>query len=177
MTTETLVIVTSIAPGNINKQQAAINSWLNLGFEVVSLNILEEIEKLQPLYQDIKFHRVFRDGREHYGKPYVYIDDLLSYLREYGSQICGIVNADIILKAEQDFTEFIREQTQNSILLASRVDVDTAESINGEIYDVGVDVFFFEKELLEKFPSSDFCLGIPFWDFWVPVIAWQQGLT
>ncbi|NES86169.1 MAG: glycosyltransferase [Moorea sp. SIO1G6] len=177
MTTETLVIVTSIAPGNVKKQQAAINSWLTLGFEVVSLNIIEEIEKLQPLYQDIKFHRVFRDGREHYGKPYVYIDDLLSYLRQYGSQICGIVNADIILKAEQDFTEFIREQTQDSILLASRVDIDTAESINGEIYDVGVDVFFFEKELLEKFPSSDFCLGIPFWDFWVPVIAWQQGLT
>ena len=92
-----VIIATSIAPKNIERQQAAIQTWLDLGFSVVSLNTAEEVKQLQPIYQGVSFHTATRHGRQKYHKPYIYIDDILSYLQYHGTKICGIVNSDIYL--------------------------------------------------------------------------------
>ncbi|MBD2088990.1 hypothetical protein H6F67_03870 [Microcoleus sp. FACHB-1515] len=175
--TEDVVIVTSIAPVGIEKQKAAIDTWIALGFSVVSLNIQAEVDKLKSIFSNVKFHVVNRDGREKYGKPLVYIDDILSYLQEYGGKIGGIVNSDIHIRAEKDFASFILEQAEDSMVFASRVDIDSSESKSGETYAYGFDMFFFDQKLLKFFPTSDLCLGVPWWDYWVPLIALQKGLN
>lgn len=172
---ESILIVTSIAPGNIEKQQAAIQSWYDLGFSIVSLNIESEAKQLQPLYENVDFCIVKRDGNGLYGKPYVYINDLLDYLSEYGATIGGIINSDIHLRADHKFASFIFEQTQDSMVFASRLDVESLEATEGKIYQCGFDVFFFDKNLLKDFPRLELCLGVPCWDLWIPFVAVQKN--
>ncbi|MEG4074105.1 FkbM family methyltransferase [Microcoleus sp. Pol14C2] len=173
-----VAILTSIAPGNIANQRAAVESWRSLGFEAVSLNSREEISQLQPIYENVTFHEVKRDARTEAGRPLVYLDDLFVYLRDCGTKICGIVNSDIRLEADGDLISFICKQAENAVVFGSRTDVDSpAEQAAGEIYAKGFDFFFFDKELLKHFPNSQFCLGLPWWDLWIPLIAQQKGLT
>jgi hypothetical protein len=173
-----VVIATSIAPVEIEKQQAAIKTWIDLGFSVVSLNIQKEVDKLQPLFKDVHFYTVNRDASDKYCKPFVYVNDVLDYLRYQGSRIGGIVNSDIHLRAEKNLVPYIIEHSQNSVLFASRIDIDTAESKTGELYCYGFDAFFFDQKLIENYPICNyFCLGIPWWDYWIPTIALNKSLN
>jgi len=175
-TTAPIVMVTSIAPGNVENQKAAMQSWLIHGFSIVSLNNREEVNQLQPIYTDITFYAVNRDAHDEVGKPLIYLDSVFDYLREYGTDVCGIVNSDIHLKADSRFVSFIRRQAKNSVLFASRVDVNSIEEVEGEVLWIGFDVFFFDKQLIKHFPFSKFCLGIPMWDYWLPLIVLTKGI-
>lgn len=173
-----VLIATSIAPFSIEKQKLAVQTWLDLGFSVVSLNIKDEIDKLQSVFEGVAFYEVKRDARERYGKPFVYVNDILQYLQECDVEVCGIVNSDIQIRAAQDFVSYIYDQAKGSTVFASRIDIDSAESITGEMYGYGFDMFFFDRDLLQYFPVCDaFCLGIPWWDYWVPCIALKKSLN
>ncbi|MEG3895513.1 glycosyltransferase [Microcoleus sp. SVA1_B6] len=169
-----VLIVTSIAPGKVENQRAAVESWLSLGFHVVSLNNHKEVKQLKPLYQNVTFHAVERDAQLEAGRPLIYLDDIFQYLRERGTKICGIVNSDICLKADKNFIVFACQQAKNAMVLASRVDVNSPEERRGETYIHGFDAFFFDKQLLEHFPTSRFCLGLPWWDYFVPLVVQQR---
>ena len=108
------------------------------------MNIQPEIDKLDSQFPEVHFSQVNRDGRQQYGKPFVYVNDVLHYLQEYGSEIVGIVNSDIHLRASSDFISYIQEQAHNSVVFASRIDIDTPQSIEGEMYGYGFDLFFFD---------------------------------
>lgn len=178
ISTNDIVIATSIAPVGIEKQRAAIETWLELGFTVVSLNIQAEIDKLKPQFPEIIFHRVERDARQQYGKPFVYVNDVLSYLEGCGASIVGIVNSDIHLRTDLNFLSYLKTEAENSMIFASRIDIDSAESETGEMYGYGFDFFFFDRYLLKDFPVYDeFCLGIPWWDYWVPLTALQNNFN
>ena len=172
-----LVIVTSIAPGNEKNQLSAIESWQKSGFTVVSLNNQAEVNQLESIYKDVTFYAVKRDGKATVGRPLVYVDDLLLYLKQYGTKICGIINSDIRLEAGENFLSFVSQQAENSVIFGSRVDIDSFELTGGEIYQRGFDIFFFDKVLLEEFPISQFCLGLPWWDLWIPSMAIKKGLN
>ncbi|WP_293136591.1 hypothetical protein [Okeania sp. SIO3I5] len=172
---ESILIVTSIAPGNTERQKAAIQSWYDLGFSIVSLNIKSEVQQLQPVYDNVDFHVVEQDGSDLYGKPYVYINDLLDYIRKYGATIGGIINSDIHLRVDKQFLSFIFEETQNSVVFAPRLGVESLEATEGNFYPYGFDAFFFDKKLLKDFPRAEFCLGVPYWDLWVPFIAVKKS--
>jgi len=172
-----MIIVTSIAPGNLEKQKAAITSWKVLGFSVVSLNSASEIEQLKSNYQDVTFQMVNRDAKTEVGKPLIYFDDILGYFREHPSKICGIVNSDIQLQADENFATWVLKEAENAVIFGSRIEIETLEQRRGELYDKGFDFFFFDSKYLKDFPASNFCLGLPWWDFCLPLIAWQRGWT
>jgi tetratricopeptide (TPR) repeat protein len=177
-TDDEIVIATSIAPVGIAKQKAAIDTWLEAGFHVVSLNIQDEIDKLKPIFKEVNFYQVNRDGRKKFGKPFVYVNDVLNFLQEYGSAICGIVNSDIQLRIEDNFIPFILEQARDSFVFASRMDIDSEEDEMGEVYAYGFDMYFFDRTIIRQFPEcDDFCLGVPWWDYWVIAIALQHKLN
>lgn len=171
-----LKIVTSIAPRGLDNQRRAVNSWLALGFRVVSLNCAEEIAQLAPLFPEVEFVAVQRDGRALSGRPLVYFDDILQYYRDSGDTICGIVNSDILLKQDMDFCAIIRDEAAQSLVYGSRVDVTSFDSLSGGVYRGGFDFFFFSRDFLDAYPPSDFMLGMTWWDYWVPTVALLRGL-
>jgi glycosyltransferase involved in cell wall biosynthesis/ADP-heptose:LPS heptosyltransferase/tetratricopeptide (TPR) repeat protein len=168
---DAIVIATSIAPKEIDKQVKAINSWHKLGFEVISVNNPDEIEILREHFPLVNFVEAKRNAKELLGKPYIYIDDILEQLKTAGCNICGIVNSDIFLVANENTLSVIRKEAENSFVYGSRVEVDSLDNLNGELYDRGFDFFFFDKSLIELFPKSDFCIGATWWDYWLPLVS------
>lgn len=173
--TQDILIATSIAPNNIGQQQAAVASWTKLGFSVVSLNIPEEIEQLARYFPDIRFVPAERSAKDLAGRPLIFINDLIDYLRKCDSVICGIVNSDIHFQADDGFRAFLTEQASNSFVCGSRVDVDTMDSGKGEFYDRGFDYFFLDPSILDCYPSEDFCIGMPWWDYWIAIVPILRG--
>jgi len=173
-----VVIVTSIAPKNQEKQRVAIDSWQALGFSVVSLNIQSEIDQLQPLYQNVLFHAVTRDAHSEAGRPLVYLDDVLLYLRQHGTRIGGIVNSDICLKADSNFRLFIAEESVNSLVFGNRINLASIDDVYLQSldwidntvgkYEHGFDYFFFDTSVIDLYPTEAFCIGMPWWDYWMP---------
>ena len=165
-----ITIATSIAPKGIEKQQRAVASWQGLGFRVVSLNTPAEIAALESHFPQIEFVAVHRHGKQLAGKPYVFLDDVLGYLRDAsGSHICGIVNSDIILRAPCDLVDRLWREAKNTLVYGSRIDVRAAEDVEGSLYHRGFDFFFFDRAIIGRLPKTNFMLGVPWWDYWVPI--------
>ncbi len=161
------MLVTSIAPHNIQNQQLAIASWLRLGFSVTSLNAPSEIEQLQRVFSAVDFVAVQKDAALDCGKPLVYLDDVIAFLRSKGSPVCGLINSDIHLRATPEMIRYLIEQAKNSMVLCNRTDVDTLDQDAGEIYKYGFDAFLFDKSILDILTPTEFCLGQPWWDYWL----------
>lgn len=176
-------IITSIAPKPLGKdlenQQLAIKGWRSHGFKVISLNSTDEVNALQPLYPHVIFHPVTRHAAAEVGKPLVYLEDIFDFLKNElpSNGIYGIINADIHLKLDFDYQTLIEKEAKQSLVISSRVEVKDANETTGQIYTRGFDAFFFDAHLLDKIPKSDYCLGMPWWDFWLPLVAQQQNIS
>lgn len=161
-------LVTSVAPHNIESQRRAIDSWLHAGFSVTSLNIEPEIAQCRGAFPDIDFQPVVRDARPECGRPLVYLDDIFAFLKRHGSDVCGLINSDIHLRADEAKVRYVVDQARGSLVLACRTDVESLDNRIGEVYKHGYDVFLFDRAILDLVPSSKFCLGQPWWDYWFP---------
>lgn len=172
-----ITIATSIAPKCIEKQQRAVASWRTFGFRVVSLNTPGEIAQLQAHFPDVEFVAVERHGKHLAGKPYVYLDDVLAYLHaEAASGVCGIVNSDIILRADAHLPSCLWQEAQQTLVFGSRVDIRSADDDVGSVYHRGFDFFFLDRTLIPRLPKTNFMLGVPWWDYWVPIGFQQAGV-
>lgn len=171
-----LTIVTSIAPKELPKQQRAVDSWLALGFRVVSLNISAECDVLEPAFPAVEFCCPPRDGSAIAGKPLVYFDDILAWYREREEQaICGIVNSDIVMAEVQCAMEVLRRAATGGMVISSRIDVATFNPPVGKWYPDGYDLFFFDRTVLHSYAPSNFMLGMPWWDYWAPSVPLLRG--
>ncbi|HOQ03821.1 MAG TPA: hypothetical protein PKY88_01225 [Anaerohalosphaeraceae bacterium] len=165
------VLATSISPRNLDLQQRAVQSWLKAGFSVMSVNNPEEIELLRPLFPQVGFVPARRNGKEHFGKPLIYIDDLLTALKETGASIVGLINSDIHLKMTPAHRRVLREVTRKAVLCVHRIGVQNLDEEKGDMFLGGVDAFLFHRRLLEQIPPSVFCLGVPWWDYYFPIVC------
>ncbi len=174
-------IITSIAPKDFENQKLAIDSWRVHGFRVISLNSAEEVTILQSLYPHVTFHTVSRHAQGEVGKPLIYLDEIINFLKNHPENLLGnvfgIINADIHLRLDFDYQTLIETQAKQSLVISSRVEVNSPDETTGKIYTTGFDAFFFDEHLLDKLPKSDFCLGMPWWDYWFPLVAMQQHIS
>jgi len=170
-----ITIATSIVPRNFETQRVAINSWLHLGFKVISLNSAEEAAIVAQNFPDIPIKIVNRTAESTTGRPYVFFDDVCSAMSEVQTEICGIVNSDILFRAGSDFIDFIVETVSDGLLFGARIDVGSMSNFDGEKFIYGFDYFFFSKRVLKVFPESGFCLGVPWWDYWAPFVPLVKG--
>lgn len=165
-----LSIVTALAPANISAQQAAIKSWQQAGFCVIALNSREDINTLLPQFPNVEFIPACRDARERYGQRCIYLRDLLQCCREQPSDICGIVKSDIILRGDE-LALFMKKEASGSIVFGSRHDAVALDATEGQIHNGAFDYVFFDKRCLPDYPMESFCLGLPWWDYWMILLA------
>lgn len=170
-----ILIATSLIPRNIEIQKSAIATWRELGFQVISLNHAEEVDAVQKHFPHVPVEAVTNAATKKKGRPYVAFDSFRRALAKAQVEICGIVNSDIFLFTDKGFREFVFEKAKNGLLFGSRIDVDSASSRDGTQYVHGFDYFFFNKSILQIYPPSEFCLGIPWWDYWVPIVPLLKG--
>lgn len=173
--TKPFELITSLVPRHDRLQRMAVRSWLRLGFRVISINIEEEQRFLKSAFPEVKFVTPRRDGRKLAGKPMVYFDDILEYCKTSSAECFGIINADIHLAADESLLEFVANEAKGCLVFGSRYEVDSPVSARGWLYTLGFDYFFFDRALLGIYPKSDFMLGVPWWDYWAPLVPSLQG--
>lgn len=166
-----ITVATSIAATkDIGIQKRCIESWIQSGFKVVAVNTQEEITLVKHLFPAVEFVVAKRDARAQFGKPYIYVDDILSYFATQGCKICGIVNSDIYFP-KVNLPLFMHQQALNSLVFGSRLDVTSFENPSSGNFYNGFDYFFFDRDLIKLYPPTNFCIGLPWWDYWVPLVA------
>lgn len=170
-----ITVATSIAPKHIEKQIIAVDSWLILGLQVISVNHPTEIIELSPLFPNVLFIPAAKVATRLTGKPLVFLDDLLSALHASGAGICGIINSDIVLRSFQELPAFLQNHCIGSFVYGPRLDVENLHKPEGGLYQCGRDYFFFERSFIGQIPASDFSIGSPWWDIWLPLVAVHVG--
>jgi hypothetical protein len=181
-----IVVATSIPPNlvryengrNVGQayQRHCIESWFRAGFRVVSCNFPDEILELAPQYPEVGFIPVNRDNGPILGRKTPLIADLLAALANQNEDIVGIINADIFLETK-DWTNVIRAAAQRAIAVAHRVDIESFKNSNSAMpYIQGYDVFFFERKEIRAEIGQSFALGIPWWDYLLPIVFRLRGL-
>jgi len=187
-----LIVATSIIPGRDQTlHKATIESWRAIGCEVISVNGADEAAKLRAEYPGLTVIAVSATAERYARKPVPYIHDLLKTLRSacaahnvpIAQCTLGIINADIFFRDVPDFAGTLRREAKGALILGPRVDVDASASFTAyrpsgdETYSVGYDYFFMSGDVLDDFADSPFCMGMPFWDYWMPLAALLQGRT
>lgn len=166
-------IATSLMPRRIDVQQAAVKSWMELGFQVLSLNVEAERAVLAPLFEGVEFTNIHSNSTL---LPHISIAEILRTLESCRTDICGIVNSDIILSSTDDFISFIWDKTEeDAVIFGPRIDVDNIESRKGSI-SPGYDYFFFRKKLLPIALNGSYTLGGTWWDYWFPISLAINGI-
>lgn len=164
-------IATSLPPRDIETSRLAINSWLELGFKVISVNTMEERDALAPHFPEVEFCVNEETAREDCGgKDYQYLDSLLDALVAYGGDICGIINADIVLRGEQNSWNNVLHIAKDHFVFGSRINVNDLSQRYGLLLEPGFDFFFFPRNFPISVPRTGFVFGQPAWDLFFP--AW-----
>ena len=160
------LIATSLAPFKLERQQAAVASWVAQGFDVTSINSVEEIGQLTPHFPDVTFRVATRDARALAGKPLVPLDDVLAALRGENRSLSAIVNSDIVLGPlhHRPLAEALIEIVGEGFAFNKRMDQER-EDDPGVRYDGGIDAFFFGRKVLFDYPRTPYYLGLPWWDY------------
>ena len=169
-------IATSIAPRKHEVQLAAVNSWFECGFKVISVNTSNEISALESIYPRVKFVDAPRDSSSITGKPLIFVDDVLKALKQSQSLLYGIINSDIILRLSKWQLKQLARDARGSLVFGSRVDIESTDLMEGEFFQEGFDFFFFDNVVANVIVPSEFCLGAPWWDYWFPLIPILKGI-
>lgn len=179
-----MLIATSLMYSNdeyeIEKQVKAMQTWKNAGFDVISCNVREEIDKLQLVFPQVTFRELKRSGKERTGKPFPYIYDMLQILKEEcyeQGKVCGIVNSDIFIQNLNG--NVLREylsKNPDTMLILHRYDIDDESDVTGEYYFSGIDAFFFLPHFISFIPDRGYMLGRPEWDHWFVYEAAKAGI-
>ncbi len=171
-----ITCITSISPTHTNKdiQRKAIESWVELGMGVVSINSVNECEVLKSQYPNVKFISTSRTMQLTYGKPLVNISAIFDECKNLKSENFCIINSDIELQSDKETIKRIEVEMENNIVLANRINYK--EQKNGVKYLLGIDVFFVNKKFLSVFPQSMHALGMTFVDYFIAYTATKSGV-
>jgi hypothetical protein len=163
-----MIIVSSISPNHANSdnQMLAIDSWQRFG-KCYSLNTKNEISKLEDIYNDIEFVETNKTVSGLIGKGLISINELIDFAI-YKKEGLLLINSDIILAD-------LPELKNDGITIFSRYDYKDTIS-NAELFIHGFDVFHIPYQFLEIFPPTIYALGMPFFDYSIPMRAFSLNI-
>jgi hypothetical protein len=165
--------ITSICPKHTyeNIQEECVRAWNELG-RVYSLNCPEEIEVLKPLYPFVEFIEAKQTAKQLFGKPYVYLDDILAFI-EAKDEPFVLINSDISIDGEglkQLFPKY-----KEGLVYLHRWDYREAKN-SATIYPLGVDALIVNPKLLKYIPKTCLFLGGTYWDIVYPYLYMKAGV-
>ena len=172
----TVGVVTSVMPKRIEAQQAALQSWRAAGLSVVSVNSKSEAAELREYFPDITFRIIENPVKDSLGRPLIPVKALVQTAQQASVDVCGIINSDIEFRGAPTFFDLVRQEVPRSLVFGSRVDFPDSGFTHGAAFRNGYDFFFWDKENSLLFEETSMVLGLPWWDFWLPLHAHAQGL-
>ena len=104
-----MILLTTFSATNIENQQRALKSWINLGYEIKSINSKNDIEKLKDIF-NVEFIETDLIGIE-FGKDYVKLNAFTNWIKENESAL--IINSDIEILKKIEITEIYYKSQKN----------------------------------------------------------------
>lgn len=149
-------------------QRDCIESWVESGFRVISVNPMCEVDAVRSLKLPLEVVEANGDGRPT-------IASLLELAQSTGARLCGIVNADCIMVRIPGLAQQLDQETTHGLYFTERIDVgDHGEFVPGSCG--GFDGFYFLPSELGTNFDATLRLGDPWWDYWLPCIAALRGI-
>jgi hypothetical protein len=165
-------VFTTINPNDLSDTQLnAISSWTKK-YKVYSVNRKEEIERIKDIYKDVNFIET-DDIYLYKGKNLIKLNAILDSIRKVSNGLSAIINSDIILTDELEINIKSRYLI-NGIFIGTRYELD-----NGKKYPFiyGYDIFIFNSKYASLFKNEKYVIGMPWWDYWVPICALKNRLN
>jgi hypothetical protein len=146
-----------------------VHSWRRAGFDVVSLNNANEIERLKPFGYEAAYVEIDRE------RPA--ISDFLNVIARAGDPVAGIINADIFLSNDSDLLRSVVDQSAAGMTIIERVNIDPVGLMPSAKSCYGFDAFIFRTDLISEFDLNcpEFLFGHPWWDYWFPLAFAAAG--
>jgi hypothetical protein len=154
-----------------------VESWIEAGFSPYSINSSQE--KLPEFALDLmQIRTVARDAKEATGKNLVFISDFLQEITKVvGGGPFALINADILINKSADISNMVASLKKGSCMIEHRFDFeDFQTTVNAKPYMYGYDFFAFNVEDVRYLPSEKFVFGIPWCDYYLPLLAKFAGL-
>lgn len=159
-------------------QARCVAAWQACGFRVITVNAASEVPQIRAFYPDVEIAVAARDMSALCGKPLVPLAEMVAILCETGSPVGGIVNSDVFLPA-WDMTGWLADclgpARLADCLFLNRQDLSHPASATGTIYKYGFDAFFFRLAALEEISLDPFTIGLPWWDYYLPMALILKG--
>jgi hypothetical protein len=166
-------IFTTINPNdNFEAQSKAVSSWSNK-YKVYSVNTKEEIEKIDSLYPNVTFIET-EDIFKYKNKKLIKLNSILSAIDiTCDSEPVAIVNSDIIL-SENLQININQRYLVNGLFIGTRYELDGDKKYP---FIYGYDVFIFNSRYTNIFKNDKYVIGMPWWDYWVPLACIKNGMN
>ena len=143
-----------------------VDNWERSGFKVTSINCGEEANILRAAGLDVI--------EVESAQKRLKISEIMHAIAKTGLPFAGFMNADCRFIEPID-AEKIGALARNSLILAERIDVDQAGApIN--FLSCGFDAFFFDTATLQSLTDAGYRIGMPWWDYWFPLVMQRSGL-
>jgi hypothetical protein len=152
-------------------QLTCIQSWIDAGLQVVSLNAPKEINALHSFSQSVTFREIPK-GR---GRPL--ITDFFAAAKCYEKEIVGIINADCMILPQSGIAKRLADFLSDDLVVAERVNLDQ-KSLRLTRMSQGFDAFFFKASAISNIKWDDhWRIGDVWYDFWLPVAFRLAGFN
>lgn len=166
-----LLFLTSINPfARITPQMEAVQSWMSADnrIRVVSVNTRKEIDKLRQ-YPGLRGVR-FVEQEDAVDGKYQKLDTMVATANEINADWYVFINSDIRM---EDNAPFLENLETSRPIIGIRTDLKMQGQTSEFPY--GYDVFAMRRAHLDylKNYSTDFAIGLPWWDFYVPLALLQ----
>lgn len=157
-----LVAITSVSPleSHMQVQSECIQSWRDMGMEVISGNTMEEISLLRSQY-DVEFVEV-RPSKS-FDRPCPRIYDLMQIGKRIGAPSL-LINSDISMYGHQGLIVNAIEHGENIVGLRNNWYEEISDH---KVEKWGIDAFLLYPDQISTFPDLDFAIGQTMWDYWV----------
>jgi len=168
-------VFTTINPnGNFEAQNEAMSSWSSK-FSVYSVNTKNDIDKIKDLYPYIKFIET-EEIYLYNNKKLVKLNAILEAIKNSDKEYVCVVNSDIILNVNIDVSSLLKDKyLDKGLIISTRFELD--EEKDPYPFTAGYDIFIFNKKNVNLFLNKKYVIGMPWWDYWIPIIANKNQLN
>ena len=165
-------VVSSLSPHRIERQQKCVQSWVAMGFNVTCVQAEDSVtESMRESFPQVNFVETNKTGVQ-FGKPnHVRVAALLD---QCTSDPILITNSDIEFDGDPDkFQGRWKAPEFGTMLCGVRYDVDPKKGT--KLFKWGIDAFVITPEIASQLPDIGMAIGIPCWDYWIPLHFHKRG--
>lgn len=184
-----VVIATSVAPRmqrldprgidiGPDLQQRCVAAFAEQFGAVLAFNYSEEVAAVAADHPAATVIDVGPASASPFERPLVDIGAVFRHFaRLTDVDVFGLANSDVLASFGPADAACAIDCARKGLVTFQRSETHDLASPAGPPYATGYDMFLFNRRVLEVVPMDGLCFGVPWWDYALPVMAMQAGIT